>query len=110
MIGSLFIDDKKIGEVDFKIIDESMGVIGGTLLPNDSYKKYQITIQEHFDRNGISNIHDFNFRIILNGKELKPEGGIGVTDSKDFDEIFVESGGIDQITLEKFRVENSNNI
>ena len=32
-----------------------------------------------------------------------PEGGIGVTDSKEFGEIFVESGGLDQITLEKVR-------
>lgn len=103
MIGYLFIDNEKIGEVNFKIIAESMGVIGGDLIPNDNYRKYQLIIQEHYERNGISNIHDFNFRIILDDLELKPAGGIGVTDSKEFNEIFVESGGLDQVTLAKLR-------
>ena len=109
MIGYLFIANEKIGEVDFKIIAESMGVIGGFLLPTQHYEKYQSAIQEHYERSGISNIHDFNFIIVLDGTELKPSGGIGVTDSKEFDEIYVESGGLDQITLEKLRVENSKN-
>jgi hypothetical protein len=108
MIGYLFIANEKIGEVDFKIIADSMGVIGGVLLPNHNYVKYQSTIQEHYERNGISNIHDFNFKILLDDTELKPSGGIGVTDSKEFDEIYVECGGLDQITLEKLRLENSN--
>ena len=103
MIGYLFIDNEKIGEVDFKIIDESMGMIGGVLLPNSNYMKYQSTIQKHFESRGISNILDFNFRIIQNDIELKPEGGIGITDSKEFDEIIVESGGLDQTTLEIFK-------
>lgn len=100
MIGYLFIVNEKIGEVNFKIIDESMGVIGGVLLPNENYGKYQSTIQEHFEKKGISNIEDFNFRILIVETELNPLGGIGVTDSKDFDEIYVESGGLDQITLD----------
>jgi hypothetical protein len=103
MIGYLFIDYEKIGKVDFKIIADSMGVIGGKLLPNDNYNKFQPTIQKHFERNGISNIHDFNFKILLDEIELNPEGGIGVTDSKEFNEIFVECCGLDQITLEKLR-------
>jgi hypothetical protein len=86
-----------------------MGVIGGELLPNINYRKYQPTIQEHYERNGISNNHDFNFRILLDNLELMPEGGIGVTDSKEFNEIFVESGGLDQITLEKIRSSSSSN-
>lgn len=109
MKGELFIRDEKIGEIDFKIINESMGVIGGELIPNSDYRKFQPAIQEHYERNGISNIHDFNYRIKLNNLELKPEGGIGVTDSKDFDEIFVECGGLDQITLEKIRPGTSSN-
>jgi hypothetical protein len=103
MTGYLFIDNEKIGEVNFKIISESMGVIGGDLIPNDNYKKYQLIIQEQYERNGISNIHDFNFRIIFDDLELKPTGGIGIADSKEFNEIFVESGGFDQVTLSKLR-------
>jgi|CXWL01.1.fsa_nt_gi hypothetical protein len=103
MIGQVFIGDNLIGEVNFTIIDESMGVIGGDMIPDMNYEKYQPIIQEHYERNGISNIHDFSFRIILDSIELKPEGGIGITDSKEFNEIFVQSGGLDQITLEKLR-------
>lgn len=101
MKGFLYIDNDKIGEVNFSIIDESMGGIGGNLIANDNYKKYQLTIQQHFEQQGISNTDNFNFRIILEDKtELKPEGGIGVTDSADFDEIYVESSGLD---LSKFQ-------
>lgn len=101
MKGFLYIDNDKIGEVNFSIIDESMGGIGGNLIANDNYKQYQPTIQQHFEQQGISNTNNFNFRIILEDKtELKPEGGIGVTDSADFDEIYVESCGLD---LSKFQ-------
>ncbi|MBN8686679.1 MAG: hypothetical protein J0M10_06665 [Chitinophagales bacterium] len=103
MIGQVYIDNEIIGEVDFRIIEETMGVIGGDLIPNSNYFKYQPTIQEHFEKNGISNIHDYNFRIILDEIELNPEGGIGITDSKEFNEIIVESGGLDQVTLDKLR-------
>lgn len=78
-----------------------MGGIGGNLIANDNYKKYQPTIQRHFEKKGISNVDNFNFRILLeDNTELKPEGGIGVTDSVDFDEIYVESAGIDLSRLQ----------
>ena len=92
----LYIDNDKLGEVDFEVIDESMGVIGGDLIPNENYRKYKPTIQQHFELKGISNVEDFNFKITLeNGTELKPEGGIGVIDSLEFDELTVESAGLD---------------
>jgi hypothetical protein len=92
----LYIDNYKIGEVNFSITDKSMGGIGGNLITNDNYKKYQPTIQHHFEKQGISNLDNFNFRILLeDNTELKPEGGIGITDSADFDEIYVESAGLD---------------
>jgi len=105
MTGNLLIEDEKIGEVDLKIIDESMGVIGGLLIANVNYVKYKTAIQDHYDSFGISNIHDFDYLIILDDVELKPAGGIGVTDSKDFDEIHVESGGHNPSTLNKLRQE-----
>jgi len=98
----LYIDNDKIGEVNFSIIDESMGGIGGILIANNNYQKYQVTIQQHFDNQGISNIDNFNFRILLtDNTELNPEGGIGITDSVDFDDIYVESVGIDLSIFEK---------
>ena len=97
----LYIDNENIGEVIFSIIDESMGGIGGDLIANNNYKKYQPAIQQHFEKQGISNISNFNFRIILeDNTELKPDGGIGVTDSPDFEKIYVESVGLD---LSKFQ-------
>ena len=100
----LYIGNDKIGEVNFSIIDESMGGIGADLIVNDNYKKYQTTIQQHFEKHGISNVDNFNFRIILeDNTELKPEGGIGVTDSADFDEIYVESAGLDTVTMDKIK-------
>jgi hypothetical protein len=92
----LYIDNDKIGEVFFTIIDTNMGIISGDLIANETYKKYQQTIQQHFETQGISNIDNFNFRVLLeDNTELKPQGGIGVTDSKDFVEINVECNGLD---------------
>ncbi|MFC5624987.1 hypothetical protein [Algoriphagus winogradskyi] len=88
--------------MNFLVTDESMGGIGGDLIANDNYKKYQPTIQQHFEKQGITNIDNFNFRILLEDNiELKPEGGIGVSDSADFDEIYVESAGLDLSKLQE---------
>jgi len=81
MRGFLYIDNDKIGEVNFEITDESMGGIGGVLIANDNYKKYQRAIRQHGKKQGISNEENFNYRILLeDNSELKPEGGTGVTD------------------------------
>ena len=105
--GFLFIDNDKLGEVNFKIIDESMGAIGGILIPSEKYEIYKFRIQKHCDNKGISNFDNFNFRIVLsNNKELSPEGGIGITDIKDFDEIYVESAGIDYKTIQEINNDN----
>jgi hypothetical protein len=104
MKGFLYIDNDKIGEADFKVIDESMGGIDGYLIAYDSYKKYKAMIQQHCDKKGISNIIDFNYRIFLeDNTELTPAGGIGVTDIESLDEIYVESAGIDCLTIEKIQ-------
>jgi hypothetical protein len=97
MKGSLFIDDIKIGEADLKVIDRSMGGIGGILDPFPEYTMYREQIQRLFDQKGIANVEDFNFRIVLEGGiQIEAEGGIGVTDSRDYpDEIYVESAGVD---------------
>jgi len=96
MKGTVFIDNEEIGFADFRVIDESMGVIQGELSPTENYIKYKKQIRELFDRKGIANIEDFNFKIVLEDSTiLEPEGGIGITDSSGFDEILVESAGVD---------------
>jgi hypothetical protein len=102
MKGTVFIDNEEIGSADFKVIDESMGGIQGELDPTENYKKYKRQIQELFDKKGIASIEDFNFKIVLDDNTvLRPEGGIGITDSKDFDEILVESAGLDSGVIER---------
>lgn len=96
MKGYLYINDDRLGEVNFKVIDESMGVIGGGLKMYPIYEKYQKQIQFLYDSKGIANIVDLNFVIVLEGNTvLNSEGGIGVTDSVDSEEIYVESAGND---------------
>lgn len=98
----IYIDNNKIGKVDFEIIDETMGAISGDLIPTDNYEKYQPTIRQHFELKGISNVEDFNYRITLeNGTELNPSGGIGVIDSAEFGELKVESAGLDLSNFEE---------
>ena len=95
MIGYLKLNEEILGEINFKVIDESMGVIGGELKPYDPYYKYQEQIQSLSDSKGVANIDDFNFLININENTiLYPEGGIGVTDLKEFDEILVEVSGL----------------
>lgn len=104
MKGILYIHDVNIGEVIFSITDENMGVIGGYLIANNKYKKYQLTIQQHFDKKGICNIDDLNFCIVLeDNSKLRLEGGIGITDSANFDEIYVESAGLDIEIINKIK-------
>ncbi|TDW52256.1 hypothetical protein EV144_101944 [Flavobacterium sp. 270] len=104
MKGLLLIDNEKIGEVNLMVIDEPMGAIGGDFIPFESYQKYQIEIQKYYDKKGIANVHDFNFRIILSDNtELYPEGGIGVIDSRDFNDIYVESAGNSEDVILKIK-------
>jgi hypothetical protein len=102
MKGIVFIDNEEIGSADFKVIDESMGGIQGELNPTENYKKYKRQIQDLFNKKGIANVEDFDFKIVLEDKtELESEGGIGITDSSEFDEILVESAGLDYKIIEK---------
>lgn len=92
----VYIGKELIGNVIFEIVDESMGGISGKLQVNPNYEKFQNIIQKHTDENGISNPENFNYRIMTkNDIELKPEGGIGISDYKEFNDIIIESAGID---------------
>lgn len=103
MNAKLFIDETIIGTVNLKITDEFMGVLTGYLTPNENYHNYKEIILNQFDKVGISNKEHFNYKLILeNGFILNPEGGIGVSHSRNFiDEIFVETAGND---IEKIKI------
>lgn len=103
MLGFLYIDNDKIGETEFEIIDESMGGIGGRLIPYASYEKYRKQIQSLYNLKGIANIDDLNIKILIENTIINPVGGIGITDSPEFDEILVESAGIDYDIIDKIR-------
>ena len=105
MKGFLLIDNEKIGESNFAVIDEAMGAIGGILNPYESYYKHQIEIQKCCNKLGIANMNNFNFKIILSDTtELYPVGGIGVTDLLEFDEIYVESAGNSEEIIRKLKI------
>ena len=92
----VFIGEELIGNVTFEIIAETMGGISGKLLVNPNYGKYQKIIQKQTEKNGISNSENYNYRITTkNNIEIKPEGGIGINDFIEFNEIIIESAGID---------------
>lgn len=100
----MYIGNDKIGEVNFLVIDESMGAIGGPLVTYNIYKAYQEKIQRQCEEKGISNVEDFNYRILLDDNfELNPLGGIGITDFKDIGEIYVESAGLDHDAIRKIK-------
>ena len=104
MKGKLNIGIENIGEIEFGIIDESMGCIGGKLFENKNYEKYKIEIQNCFKNNGVCNIENLNFEVTIENIILNPIGGIGVTHSKDFDnEIMVEVCGLGIEIIEKVK-------
>jgi hypothetical protein len=104
MTGNLFIDSVQIGQVDFTIIDESMGVIGGQLNCYSTYENFRGDIQRLSENKGIANSEDFLFSVWVDDKfKLTPEGGIGVTDLVGFDEIYVEVGGLNEQQLKQFK-------
>ena len=97
----IHIDDDLIGEVELRVIDESMWVVGGNLIPTPLYQKYQAQIQVLYNTVGIAGMRDFNFKAIFQGLVLDPQGGIGITDSEEFNEIYVDIAGVD---MSKFRL------
>ena len=107
MTGIVYIGENTIGTADFKISDESMGGIIGDFIPNEFYQTYKKQIQSISEKRGIANITDFNFRILIDNKELEPVGGIGITDLKEFDEIVIESVGNRQEIIERIKEEAS---
>lgn len=101
MKGRIYIDDSEIGNVDFKIIDESMGAIGGDFVAAEDYGKFKREIQKLTEKNGNANSQNFNFRIVVENVEFNPVGGICLSDSEEFAEMYLDAAGISQSELEK---------
>ena len=103
MKGQIFIDNSEIGIVDFKIIDESMGAIGGDFIATEDYSKFKSEIQKLTHKNGSANSENFKFRIFVDSIELNPNGGICIIDSEEFAELYLDIAGLNQNELEKIR-------
>lgn len=103
MNGIVFIDDYEIGIVDFKVIDENMGAIGGDFVATENYSRFKNEVQKLTDKNGNSNSENFKFRILVDNVEFKPIGGICLTDSEEFDEMYLDVAGLNQNELEKVK-------
>lgn len=103
MRGQIFIDNSEIGIVDFKIIDESMGAIGGDFIATEDYSKFKSEIQKLTLKDGNANSENFKFRIFVDSIEFNPIGGICLIDSKEFAEIYLDVAGLNRNELEKIR-------
>lgn len=104
MEGQIFIDNSEIGIVEFIIIDESMGAIGGNFVAAEDYGKFKSEVQKLTEKNGNANSQNFNFRIVVENIELNPVGGICLIDSEEFSEMYLDVAGISQSELKKFSV------
>jgi len=97
-----------LGVFDAKIIDESMGVIGGLLQPTEEYYKgYQRIFRNHLQKPDFEKIGKLQLRTVLPWEvEVKPLGGIVVTDLEEYaNEITVEVCGIQKEIVR--RIKNS---
>lgn len=105
MKGYVSIQQERLGEVEFKIIDLSMGCIGGLLSSYPAYTIVKDKIQAICELKGIANIDDFDFEVCFeNNIAIEAQGGMGITDIADSDEIYVECGGVDQKILQLFAI------
>lgn len=103
MKGQIYIDNSEIGIVNFKIVDESMGAIGGEFVAAENYSKFKSEFQKLTNKNGSANSQNFNFRIVLKNIELNSIGGICLIDSKEFGEMYLDVAGLNQGELEKVK-------
>jgi hypothetical protein len=101
MKGFVFIDNEEIGFVNFKNIDESMGVIGGDFFANENYTQFKKDIQKLTNKYGNANSVNYNFKVLLNSIELNPFGGISLVDSEEFNEMHLDATGLDENIIEK---------
>ncbi len=106
MKANVYIGNDLIGTTNFQISDETMGAVIGDFFPNEHYKKYQTKIQSLTKDKGIANMSDFKFKLEIEEKHIvSPAGGIGIIDSKELDEIVIESAGNGKEIIERIKRE-----
>ncbi|MDO1447136.1 hypothetical protein Q0590_12780 [Rhodocytophaga aerolata] len=106
MKASLFSRQVKLGVFSLNLIDESMGIVGGTIYPTEEYfKNYQQIFRKHLEKPNFDKISKLQLKVVTqDGEELKPMGGIVVTDIKKYaDHITVEVCGVDSMVMKKIR-------
>jgi hypothetical protein len=86
-----------IGSLQARVIDESMGVIGGEVKATDFYlNTYQDLFRKHTLKPDWNQVELVGLKAITEtGHELSPCGGIGITDLEEYpDEITIEVCGL----------------
>lgn len=100
MNGYLKLNEVVLGEINLKLIDETMGVIGGTLIPHSEYFNYQNNFQTICENKGIPNSDDFPFSLEI-PNVIKIGNGIGVTDIAGIADVEIEAVGLPYEVLTK---------
>ena len=92
----LFAGPTLLGTIEAKVVDASMGVIGGTLKPTSAYyTNYQSFLRAHLETPDWKGLAALNLKAIspLTG-EIVAEGGIDITDVDGVDQIDANVCGI----------------
>ena len=94
-----------LGIVDSKIIDESMGVVGGLLEPSNAYyNDFQLFFRAHTESADWNKLAQLELKATLaSGEVLNCGGGICVTDVEMFPEVSIEFCGLDLHIMDLFR-------
>ncbi|MBD2767904.1 hypothetical protein IC235_08355 [Hymenobacter sp. BT664] len=88
----LFAGSICLGLIESKVIDASMGVVGGLLKPSGAYiEAFQALFRLHTAKPDWDQLARLNLKgVLLTGEPILCAGGICVTDSEEFDEIAIE--------------------
>lgn len=97
MNSKLFANFLELENIEAKIIDASMGVVGGELKASNIYsEQFQGVFRQHTQHPDWVLLKALNLRAISQVfGELRAEGGICITDVEGFDEIAIEICGLD---------------
>lgn len=100
MKATLFSQTNPLGTIEMKILDESMGVVGGFLTPNENYLAQQHIFRKSGGRY-TDELQQLNLNVQLeNGCFLQPLGGYSIYDAEDFpEEISVDMIGSNFFTI-----------
>ena len=101
----IFAKSTLLGKVNSRIVDDSMGVIGGLLEPSTAYYgDFQSFFRSCTAKADWRKLTQIELKAALEtGEFLQCEGGICVDDVEGFDEIDVSFCGLNQRIMDTFR-------